>query len=140
MKPQRKDLLHRYPPDTRIHFLTAREPIGLGQFEFCKVKARRHGASDQRPVAGGFGSLPGVRRDDGLRHFARGEIGAEPDGALVPVIGNLQAQRVARVVMPGLDRIDAVPMRALAARQQEKDRVDNARPSASSRRSRNVSR
>src|SRR6185437_7876107 len=57
-----------------------------------------------------------------LRQLARGEIGAERDAAPSAVVGDLQGQRVAGIIMPDLDRIDAVPVRALAARQQEIDR------------------
>ena len=49
------------------------------QFKPRKIKPRRtvHPTSVQSPVA--FGRLPCSRGHDGLRHFARGEIGAEPD-------------------------------------------------------------
>jgi hypothetical protein len=60
--------------------------------------------------------------DNGLRHVAGGEIGTKPDAALVPIIGNLQTQRAAGVIMPDLHRVDAMPVRAFAARQQEIDR------------------
>ena len=92
------------------------------QLEFRKIESRRDGASDQRPVAGAFGRLPGMRRHDRLRHFAGGEIGSEPEAALAAVIGDLQGQRAAGVIVPDLDGIDAMPVRALAARQQEIDR------------------
>ncbi len=45
------------------------------QLKFSKLESRRDGASDQRPVAAALGSLPGLRRHDCLRYFARGEIG-----------------------------------------------------------------
>src|SRR5271168_1691412 len=90
--------------------------------ELRKIKSRRDGASHQSPVAGAFGGLPGVRRYRRLRLFAGGQIAAEPDHAPAVAIGDLQTQRSARVIMPDLDRIDAVPVRAFATRQQEIDR------------------
>ena len=111
------------------------------QFEFCKIESRRDGAPHQRPVAGAFGGLPGMRRHDGLRHFAGGEIGTEPDGAPVIAVGDLQYQRAAGVIMPDLrpHRCDA---NATAHRAPAGNR---SRWSASVRRrrsagSRNVSR
>ena len=71
------------------------DPIQFGQLEFCKIKTGCNRASHQRPVAGAFGSLPRMRGDNGLQHVAGGEIGAEPDAALVSMIDNLQTQRVA---------------------------------------------
>src|ERR1700680_8358 len=93
---------------------TRRETVRFGKLEFCKIESRRDRASHQRPVAGAFGSLPRFYGDNGLRHFARGEIGTEPDAALTAVVGNLQAQRLASVVMPDLHGVDAMPVRALA--------------------------
>jgi hypothetical protein len=45
----------------------------------------------------------------------------------VPAIAvrNFKRQRAAGVKMPDLDRVDAMPVRALAARQQEIDRGRN---------------
>ena len=108
--------------DPRRRRVSRRRPALRRQFELRKIESRRDGASDQRPVAGAFGGLPCVRRHDRLRHFAGGEIGTEPDAALAVIVGNLQRQRAAGVIMPDLHRIDAMPMRALAARQQEIDR------------------
>src|SRR6266566_6338427 len=102
--------------------LIRRRPAPGRYFERRKIKTGRDRAAHQRPGAGAFGSLPCLYGDYGLRHFARGEIGAEPDAALAAIIGNLQAERVACVIMPDLHRIDAMPVRALAPRQQEMDR------------------
>ena len=105
-----------------------RTPIGKAaspsrrQLEGCKVKSRRDRASHQRPVAGALGCLPGMRRHDGLRYFAGGEIGTELNAATVVAIGDLKKQRAAGVIMPDLDSIDAMPMGPLIARQQEIDR------------------
>jgi hypothetical protein len=63
-----------------------------------------------------------VRRHDRLRCFAASEIGAKPDAAPAAPIGDFQGQRVAGVIVPDLHRVDAVPVRALASREKEKDR------------------
>src|SRR3954451_22127387 len=47
--------------------------------------------------------------------FGFGQIWAKPEGALAVVIGRSQNERIAPVVVPDLDSIDAMPMRALAA-------------------------
>src|SRR6266481_6647787 len=96
-----------------------RLPAFRRQLERCKIKSGRDRAADQGPVAAAFGGLPGVRRHDGLWQFAGREIRAEPETPLPVVIRSLQCQRAAGVIMPDLDRVDAMPVRALAARQQE---------------------
>jgi hypothetical protein len=58
-------------------------------------------------------------RHDRLRPVASGEIGAEPKALALSVLHRLKQQRCAAVPMPGLDRIDAVPVRALATREQK---------------------
>ena len=93
-----------------------------------------------RPVAGTFRGLPCMGRHDRLRHFASSEIGTEPDAARAVAIGDLQGQRAAGVIMPDLHGIDAVPMRAFAARQQKIDRGGARAPSGIAAESRNVSR
>ena len=92
------------------------------KLEFRKLKSRRHRAADQGPVAIALGGLPGVRRNDGLRCFAGRDIRAERHAASCTTISNLQRQRRARLIVPDLYRIDAMPVRALAAGQQEIDR------------------
>ena len=49
-------------------------------------------------------------------------LGSSVVAELADVIGNVQDKRAAGVIMPGLDRIDPVPVRAFSARQQEIDR------------------
>jgi hypothetical protein len=56
-----------------------------------------------------------------LRHFACGQIRAESDAAPAFIVGDFQHQRAAGVIVPGFHRIDTVPVRALATRQQEVD-------------------
>src|SRR3977135_3148959 len=109
-------------PIPDCNFSAGREPIRFGQFEFCEIKPRCNRASDQCPVAATLGSLPRLSGHNRLRYVACDEIRTQPDAALAAVIGNLQGQRAAGVIMPDLDRIDAMPMRALAACQQEIDR------------------
>ena len=59
-----------------------RLPILRSQLKFRKVESRRHGASDQCPVAVALGGLPGMRRHDRLRFFPGCEIGTELHAAL----------------------------------------------------------
>src|SRR6266566_3611942 len=101
--------------------LIRRRPAPGRYFERRKIKTGRDRAAHQRPVAGAFGRLPCLHGDNGLQNFTRGEIGAEPDAALAAIVGNLQAERLACVIMPDLHRIDAMPVRTLAPRQQEMD-------------------
>src|SRR5260370_10216042 len=70
-----------------------------------KIKAGCDRAARQRPVAGAFGSLPCLYGDNGLRHFAAGEIGTESHAALAAIVGNLPAQRPASVVKPNFPPI-----------------------------------
>src|SRR4029079_8061819 len=93
------------------------------ELEFSKLEPGRDGAADQGPVAIALGGLPGVRRHDRLRLFAACEIRTELYAALAIVASDLQRQRCARIIVPDLHGIDAMPVRALAARQQEIDRV-----------------
>src|SRR4029078_11051355 len=82
----------------------------------------RHGAADQRPVAGALGGLPGVRRHDRLGLLAGRKVRPELETPLPVIVSDLQRQRASRVIVPDLDGVDAVPVRTLAARQQEMDR------------------
>ena len=50
------------------------------------------------------------------------DIGAEPDDLLFGAVHNFKLERRAGVIMPDLDRVDAVPARAFAACQQEINR------------------
>ena len=106
----------------------ARRPTLWRQLELRKLESGRNGAADQCPVAAALGCLPGVRRHDRLRHFAGREVGAELYAALAAVISDLQRQRRAGVIVPDLDGVDAMPVRALAARQQEINRGRSRTP------------
>src|SRR4029453_2838713 len=108
----------------RFAYLTKsrRLPTLRRQFELRKFESGSNRAADQGPVAGALGGLPRARGHDRLRPFVASHVGAEPDrvpGAAL--MGDLQDQRRAGVVVPDLDRIDTVPVRALSARQQEID-------------------
>jgi len=105
-------------------FVTGRRPAHRRQLEAFEVEAGRHGAADQSPRAEACRRLPNVSRHDRLRAFARGKVRPERhalDGVVLGG-GDLESERRSGVVMPGLDRIDPVPVRALAARKQEVDR------------------
>jgi hypothetical protein len=94
------------------------------ELEPLELEARRHRAADQRPVAETLRRLPNVSRHDRLRAFATGKVGTQRhavDGT-VHVGRDLEPERRSGVVMPCLDRIDPVPVRALTARKQEIDR------------------
>src|SRR4029078_9557026 len=104
-----------------------RLPILRRQFKCRKIKSGRHGAADQRLVPVAFGGLQGRRRHDRLRLFAGGEVRPEPEAPLSIVIRDLQRQRVACVKWTELNGIDAMPVRTLAAWQQE---IDHGGPRA----------
>jgi hypothetical protein len=74
--------------------LVRRLPAPRRYLERRKIKTGCDRAAHQRPVAGAFGSLPCLYRDNRLRHFAGCEIGTESHAALAAIVGNLQAQRV----------------------------------------------
>src|ERR1700681_3941367 len=118
----------RTHPIPEYLFSKAGEPIGLSQFERRKIESGCDRAPDQRPVAAAFGGLPGMRRHDGLRQFTCREVGAESKTPLPVVIRDPQRQRAAGVIVPDLYRIDAMPVRALAARQKEIDRGGSRTP------------
>src|SRR5208283_4467599 len=109
-----------------------RRPSRRRQLEARKREARRDCASGQRPVAEARRGLPGVGGDNGLRAFAGGEIGAEADALdrRAGVERNLELERGAGIMVPGLGGVDAMPMGALAARQQEIDGGRGGAPGA----------
>src|SRR4051812_18697554 len=84
------------------------------QLERRKIKTRGHRATDQRPVAGSRCSLPSIRWNDALRFVAGGYIRPQLDYTPPVVVGDLQDQRRAGVIVPDLHRIDAMPVRAFA--------------------------
>src|SRR5260370_16707282 len=80
--------------------LVRRLPALRRYLKRCKIKTGCDGAAHQRPVAGAFGSLPSLYGDNGLRHFARGEIGTESHAPLPALVANFHSHPVARLVMP----------------------------------------
>src|SRR6516165_11319802 len=88
-----------------------------------ELERRRDRASDQRPVAGGLGALPGGCRHDRLWPLARGKIGPELHRVLAATLMcDLEIERAAGIVVPDLGGIDSMPVRAVAARQEVVDR------------------
>jgi hypothetical protein len=55
-------------------------------------------------------------RHNALRRFTGSKVGAERDDALAALIRDSQCQWAAGVIMPGLHRVDAMPVRTFAAR------------------------
>src|SRR5215216_6441294 len=91
-------------------------------FKTREVETGRDRAADQRPGAEAFGLLPSVSGNRRLRPLASRQIGAEPQRGNAVGVHNPERQRRARVPMPDLGGVDAVPARTLAARQQEINR------------------
>ena len=50
------------------------------------------------------------------------DIGTQPEDLFLGSIDHFELKGRARVVVPNLDRVDPVPMRALPTRQQKEDR------------------
>src|SRR5689334_8929839 len=91
--------------------LPFRGPVGVGQLKRREVETRRDGAADQRPRAETARRLPRMRRHDCLRPLAGGEVGAEAQGLSWTDACDRQFERGARIVVPDLGGIDAVPVR-----------------------------
>src|SRR5262245_36105082 len=100
----------------------SRFPVLRGKLETGEFETRRNRAANQCPVAEAFGRLPGASRNNRLWSFAGREIGPERDALDRPSLRDLKRKRGAGVVVPDLGRVDPMPVRALAARQQEIDR------------------
>src|ERR1700748_1108453 len=109
--------LRSLPPKRSV---ASGRPVVGGYFEALELEPGRDGAADQRPLTKTLRRLPGVGRHYRLRPLAGAEIGAQREAfdRAVGVERDLELERGAGVIVPGLDRIDLVPMRALAARQQ----------------------
>ena len=124
------------PPPLRSEGASARglsvprRPAFRRELKSGKFESGRHRAADQRPVAGARRRLPGMRRHHHLRALASGEIRSEChalDWSLV-MRCDLERQRGASMEVPDLNGIDPMPMRALAAREQEIDRRRSGAP------------
>jgi hypothetical protein len=55
-------------------------------------------------------------------------VRSEPDDRFLDAVDDLEFERRARVVMPDLDRVDAVPVRAFAAASRNRIAVDAGLP------------
>ena len=99
-------------------------PAGRRELECGKVETGCHGAAGQAPFPEALRRLPAIGRHDRLRALARCEIGSERDALdrALRSCSDLEHERGTGMVVPDLDGIDLVPMRALAAREQEIDR------------------
>jgi len=120
-----------------------RRPPLWRQFEAGKVEARRDGAAEERPVAERLRRLPGTSRHRRLGSFAAGEVAAERQSLDASRrVGDFKQKRRARIPMPELNGVNAMPVRALAARQQKIDRGGRtaADPPPTLRRPRRVGR
>ena len=100
---------------------SARFPAARRQFETRKIEARRDRAADERPGAEAFRSLPGAGRHDRLRALASRQIGTKLHALDRASLArrNLECKRRARVVVPDLGGIDAMPMRAFASARRK---------------------
>jgi hypothetical protein len=104
------------------------------QLEAGELKRRRHRAADQCESAERLSRLPRVCRHHGVRRLPVGEGRPKNDGTNGTVtLGDMQGQRLARVEMPNLDGVDAVPAGALAFAQQVIDLTECAAPAAGRR-------
>src|ERR1043166_1099543 len=99
-------------------------PAFRRQLETLEFESRRDRAAHERPVPEAFCGLPMARRHNGLRPFTLRQIGPEHDALDRPRVArrDIERERRAGVVVPDLDRINPMPVRALAAREQEIDR------------------
>jgi len=104
-------------------------PIFWGQLKARELEARRHRATDERPVAERFGCLPGVHRHRRLRTFAGVKIGSEHHALDAPRrLRNLQREWRTRIPVPDFDRVNAMPVRTLTACEQKVDRGGRRAP------------
>jgi hypothetical protein len=101
-----------------------RRPILGSKLKAGELETRRDRAAAERPLAKACGGLPGAGANDRLRPFACREIRPERDALdwRPFLLGDLEQQRRARIVVPDLGCIDPMPVRALVARQQKIDR------------------
>ena len=103
--------------------LSVRFPARRCEIEAVGGERGRHRAADERPVASAPRRLPRVRGHDQLWSFAVREIGAEHRGEDAAGGRGRMVDRRAEIVMPDLDRVDAMPLRHFAGLQEEVDRA-----------------
>src|SRR5262249_28042248 len=90
--------------------------------ECRELEGRRYRAADQGPIAERARRLPGTRRNDALRALAGGKIVAEHKAlAWSGRRYDFELKRRTGMPVPDFDRVDPVPVRALAARQEKID-------------------
>ena len=93
------------------------------ELEMLELKRRGHGAADQGPFAQRARRLPFVRRNDDLRALAGRQIRAEyTTTRVLSFDAGRKLERRARIEVPDLGCIDAVPVGALVGLEQIVDR------------------
>ena len=111
------------PTWPRPQAIPLRRPTLWRQLEAPELKTRRDRAAAQRPVAKALRRLPSMSWHDRLRALASSKIVAERNAFDVSLaLRDFERERRAGMPVPNFDRIDAMPVRALAARQQKVDR------------------
>src|SRR4029079_1851105 len=111
-----------WPRQSSLSSLIDGLPARRGQFEPIKRKAGRDGTAGQRPVSKAFGGLPRARRYRHLWHLACMNVGAKSENFFLGSVDDLEPECRASVIVPDLHRVDAMPVRSLAACKQEQDR------------------
>jgi hypothetical protein len=98
----------------------ARLPAGRRQLEAFEPEARYDRAADERPGAERPGGLPPAVGHDDLRSLAVPEVRAEDPCLDLSICRSSEAQleRIARVEMPRLGRVDPMPVGQLAGPEQ----------------------
>ena len=100
----------------------------FGQFETVERKAGCHGAAGERPMTETFRCLPSAGWHHRLWDFACMDISAETEDFFFRAIDQFKFERRARVIVPNLNCVDAMPMRTLATGQQKQIAVEAGRP------------
>jgi hypothetical protein len=95
-----------------------RRPALGGELEPGEFKCGCNRTADQCPRPEALGRLPRAAGHYGLRPFAGSEIGPQPDVSNTFRARDLKHEGGARIPVPDFRGIEAVPVRALAARQQ----------------------
>ena len=93
------------------------------ELEAVEFERWRDRAADEGPIAERTRGLPLVWLDDDLRTLARIEVG--PEGAppcRFSFDAGLELERCARIEVPNLGSVDAMPVRTFAGLEQEVDR------------------
>src|SRR5215467_8436686 len=102
--------------------LVARRPGPGREFESLERKSGCDSASGQCPGTKALRGLPGACRHRHLRYLARMDVGAQTENLFLGTVDHFELERRAGVIVPDFDRVDPMPMRAFAARQQKENR------------------